>query len=473
MTRTQIRPRANQYIPLAILATYLLSPAAASAEPANPPAGQDLTIAGAVAIALANSLDIATAKRDVAVARAQNRFANSLRLPKASALASQLHLGEPLDMAIPSYTMTLPMLGSKTISLPEMELAKQDETRMSVQVALPIYTSGAIENTVTAAKYGERANAKALDAKANDVAIDVVQDYLRASLAAQIEQVQREGLDDVRRHLDDTQKLFDAGVVAKYDVLRAQKELASQEKRVTDAANQRDLATLALLNAMHVPLSTPVNLASPLVNRAYAQDTDAAIKQAISSSNVTQALRYKAKSQEALGRATGAQDKPTVTALAMHNVIQQDLTALEPNSFVMLAVNWPLYDGGAAKALADQQHQQAAKSLDDAQKAEDLIQMGVHQASDDLASGQKGLASADEGLALAEEGLRLASRRFETGVGTSVEKIDAILGVSQARVERANALYQIDSAYYRLLNLTNLLLADLQTPFSPAKENTK
>lgn len=462
---------AARWISIAVGCALLAGPA--WPEPATAGAGADISLRQAVQTAIANSHDVSRASRDLAASGAQVRVAKSLRAPKVSLLASQAHLGETLAMTLPSVTLDLPGIGAHTLSLPALELAKQDETRLSAQVTLPLYTSGAIENSVASARFGQQASVKALAAQKNDVALEVVIAYLRAQLAYDVEGVNREALSVVQRHLDDTQKLYASGVVAQYDVLRADKERASQEKRLTDAANQRDLAVLALLNTMSVPLNTQARLTTPLATSAFSADTEATVKQAVASSDAAQALRLKAQAEEALGRALRAQDKPTVAVSAMYQVDHQDLTALEPKSVALLTVSWRLFDGGAAKARQEEQRQQAAKSLDEKRKAEDAIAMLVHQACDDLAAGRKSLEAADRTLALAEEGLRLAFRRFETGVGTSVETVDAILGVSQAKVERAGALFQIDSAYYRILHLTNRLLPEMTTPLSTLDGGSK
>jgi outer membrane protein TolC len=274
--------------------------------------------------------------------------------------------------------------------------------------------------------------------------------------------------------LGDAQRLYKAGVVAEYDVLRAQKEVASQDKRLTDAKNQHDLATLSLLNDMDMPLNSSSELASGLENKSYSGSADDAAKLAGSSSSLVEALRLQAAADDKLSKAQAAQSKPTVAVSAFHNIIQEDLTSLEPNSFVMLTVNWPLYDGGAGHAKELQKRAESQKSLDEAQKAQNLLELGAHQAFDDLDSGNKGLIEANKALNLAKESERLASRRFETGVGTSLEKIDSILGVSEAEVQQDYALFQVESAYYKLLYYTNRLLPEFNAPSALlGKETTK
>jgi outer membrane protein TolC len=417
----------------------------------------DLSIEKAVSIGLSKSLDIESANREIESNEAKKREADSLKLPKADILASQTHLGSPLIMETPAITFM-----GMSIAIPGENLAKQDESRLTAVAMLPIYTSGAAENAQSAARFGVEASRQSLSGRAGDVAYTITQNYLKAVLAAQVEQVNAEALDDVQAHLNDAEKLYNQGIVAEYDVLRAKKEFASQNKRLTDATNQATLAQLALLNSMNEPLSSSYTLSTPLSKAAYDGSESEAAAKAGGASNWVKALELKSKAEESLGKAQAAQAKPSITALAMHNLYQRDLTSIEPNSLVMLTLNWPLYDGGAGAAKEAEQKHASEESKIAAQKLKDTLELGVHQAVKDLDSGGKSLDEADKTLDLANEGKRLATKRFDVGVGTSVEKIDAILGVSEAKTQRAYALYQIDSAYYRLQYLTNTLLAQFK-----------
>lgn len=56
-------------------------------------------------------------------------------------------------------------------------------------------------------------------------------------------------------------------------------------------------------------------------------------------------------------------------------------------------------------------------------------------------------------LKLAEENLRMNEKRFETGMSTSLEVIDARLSLERVKIDRLLSLYQ----YYN--SMVNLLLA--------------
>ncbi|WP_049470160.1 TolC family protein, partial [Stenotrophomonas maltophilia] len=60
----------------------------------------------------------------------------------------------------------------------------------------------------------------------------------------------------------------------------------------------------------------------------------------------------------------------------------------------------------------------------------------------------------DSSIAQAQENLRLQELAFREGQATSLDVIDARLGLGGARVERAQAAYQYDIALAQLLEVS-------------------
>jgi hypothetical protein len=78
--------------------------------------------------------------------------------------------------------------------------------------------------------------------------------------AQRMEVVAREAVAQARAHLEVTQKFYKAGTVAKYDLLRAETQLAQVQQNLVMASNGVGLAMNALNNLLGVDLSTTVQL---------------------------------------------------------------------------------------------------------------------------------------------------------------------------------------------------------------------
>jgi outer membrane protein TolC len=217
----------------------------------------ELSLEQASRIAIERNLDYRGAMKDIHVAAAKQQQARTLGQPKLEARISLQHLPEPPALSVPPISLKLPNPSnpqsplSITVPVPEFELAKANAKRATLTFTLPLYTSGRIENALKAASLGVRASDEAARARAADVVLQVTQAYLQAVLAQRVEEVQQQALEVVRAHLQQAEVLYKQGIVSQYDVLRAQAELATQQKRLTDARNGREL-TLSLVQPVEL-----------------------------------------------------------------------------------------------------------------------------------------------------------------------------------------------------------------------------
>lgn len=427
----------------------------------------ELSLQEASRIAIERNLDYRGAVKDVHTAVAKQQQARALGQPKLEARISLQHLPEPPALSVPPISLKLPNPANPqsplniTVPVPEFELAKANAKRATLTFSVPLYTSGRIENALKAASLGVRASDEAARAKAADVVLQVTQAYLQAVLAQRVEEVQQQALQVVQAHLQQAEALYKQGIVSQYDVLRAQAELATQQKRLTDARNQKELALSLLYNLLDLPQSQQTRLTTPLREVACSMSYEESLRAAMETSHELQALQLKSQAQRALALSAEAEARPQVLFSVNLETLTHDLSAIEPHASLTIGMKWNLFDAGYARAVAREQRESAERTDIDRKRLENALALRVKQALLDMDAARQGLTAAQRAVDTAQESLRLARRRFETGMGTSVEMLDAILAVSQAQIQREQALYQMNMAYYTLLRLTNQLLHEL------------
>lgn len=432
------------------------------------PLPEELTLEQAARLALERNLEYQGVLKEVDIALARQRQAQALAQPRLEARLSWVHLPEVPALRVPPIGLRLPNPANPqsplqlNVPVPELQLAKADARRATLTFSVPLYTSGRLENAIRAASLGVLASDEATRGKASDVVLQVTQAYLQAVLAQRVEQVHQQALEVVQAHLQQAEALYRQGLVAQYDVLRAQAELATQQKRLTDARNGRELALSALLNLLNLPQGEAPRLSTPLREVSFPLSYEQSVQAALESSAELRALRLKAQAQQVLARAAAAEARPQLLFSVNVETLTRDLSAIEPHASLTLGMRWNLFDAGYARAAAQEQREGAERTEIERQRVENLLALRVKQALLDLEAAQQGLAAAQRAVETAQESLRLARRRFETGMGTSVEVLDAILATSQAQLQREQALYQMDLAYYTLLRLTNRLLTEMQ-----------
>ena len=109
-----------------------------------------------------------------------------------------------------------------------------------------------------------------------------------------------------------------------------------------------------------------------------------------------------------------------------------------------------LYDGGAARARASQQKANIAIAETQFANQRDLIRFDVEQYYAQLQSNLNNVQTSSVALNQAREALNLARLRFQAGVGTQTEVIDAENDLTRAEGNRVAAILDYNRALANL-----------------------
>ncbi len=153
-------------------------------------------------------------------------------------------------------------------------------------------------------------------------------------------------------------------------------------------------------------------------------------------------LDARRKSLEASGYLLDAQDRnlwPSVTVSADYYVIRNPMPKPVNRWDGALAVNIPLYDGGAAQA-----QRQAAYSAK--RTAELTLQLAERQALTDVRAAYENFkyaalqtASLENALALATQNANYQEEDYKLGLVTNLDELSALNSVQQARLSLSQA----------------------------------
>ena len=117
---------------------------------------------------------------------------------------------------------------------------------------------------------------------------------------------------------------------------------------------------------------------------------------------------------------------------------------------VGVTANWTLWDGGRIAAESAEAAAAATASRERLAELDSLIATDVTQRRLDLDSARASLGAADDAVRSAAEARRVVAERFNVGVATSTEVLDAQVALLQAELDRTRALASIRLAEARL-----------------------
>ncbi|HEY3375944.1 MAG TPA: TolC family protein [Armatimonadota bacterium] len=417
-----------------------------------------LSLADAVRNALAHNPEVAAAAQNIKIADAKYGQVAAKGRPAVNLDAAYFDLSKQPTMSLP--TITIP--GLPAITLPGLPLSSSTISRGALDVTVPLSTGGRVKNGLAQVAEGVAALQAQAEATRREVAYRVVCAYLGAIFAQRIAEVADQASTTLQGHLTQAQALLAHGQIARYEVIRAESEVANQQRRQLDAHNQVELALAYLQDVMGLPKEDTPTLSTDLQGSGpFSRELQAAIDSALGASSTMKALQARDRLYAAGERSARAEKNPVVAATASKQLYMDEQPFTTPGLIVGVVMTVPLSDGGLAKAQEAEQAALRERNQSDMRRLENGIRLEVRKYYLDLQSARKALEAADTTVALATESLRLATRRFEEGQGTGLEKSDAILARSLAETSRAQAKYQYDIAYYGMQHALGTLVPNL------------
>jgi len=330
-------------------------------------------------------------------------------------------------------------------------LSKQDMRRFTLNLQKPLFTGGRVKYGVAQLRNAYVALDERAKSKQREVALSAVKAYLGAVLAKRVEIVSEEAFQTVSQHVKQAESLYKQGLIPKYELMRAQTELANQDRRSLDAKNQANLALAFFQDVIGTPDEEPPTLTTELDgSKEMKLEYEQAAATALEASTDMKALQARDRIYANGIKSAKSERLPVVAFVASADLRDEDLSILTPESYFGIFAKLPIIDGGVSHAKVTQQIAQRERNKTDITRLRNGIKLEMRKNYLDLMSAKKALEAADKAVELATESRRLAVRRFEVGEGTSIEVTDAILALSIAETNREQARYQYDSAYYSL-----------------------
>jgi outer membrane protein TolC len=335
--------------------------------------------------------------------------------------------------------------------------------RVRAEVDVPLYTSGRVDSQVDVARANERASVEDLRASEQDVRLDIARAYWGLVTARENARVLQQALDREDAWVADVKARVDAGVLPPNDLLSAQAQRARESVGLIQAKNDAAVAQIALGLLIGVGPDSAIE-PTTRVNESLA---------GVSALESQTAVALAASAREQRGERLGLQARQAgfaagaTAALSTTKPIIAALGGVQParpnERFVPrkdqwdlswdLGVNltWPLWDGGRARADAATATAQAEAVSHRIEQFDARLALEVRQCLLDLASSRAALVASEEGVAAATEAHRVVTERFNAGVATSTDVLDAQLALIQAELDRTRLLAGLRLNEARLL----------------------
>ena len=485
---------------LSVLFATLL-PALSAAQQVSPVAARALTLDEAFRLAEPSSDDVRIAQNAATRARGQYLQTRASVLPQLTASANYSHqiqnqfsaiskrFAQPPDPNAPPDTTT-PAFNPISVLF-----ASPNTITLGLQASQPLYLDGRFQLANRVAKANEDVYKYGLRTARAKLRYDIASAYFDAAIAEKFLQIAESTLVQTQRTLRQTTLQRQVGTVAEYDLLRSRVAVDAQRPLVIQAQQNRDIATLQLKQLLNLPLSEPLNLATPIqdadMDRALAAsrlDNDArpaagaGLAAAVTpgtmpklnprdtapdSRAVVQQAQAALEVQKGALRQAQLQQVPVLNLTTNYqrlaypsdaNIIPRTLADFYPAWTVALGFSVPIWTSGRItgdKLVARANVADAEARLHQGQRAASLdVQLALKSLEQSEANWLASIGTEEQ----ADKALRIAEVRYTNGISTQLELSDIRNLLIQSQANRLSAAKALQLARLRITLLRDLPL---------------
>jgi len=400
---------------------------------------QPMSLADALSIALLRNSSILKARSDLEAARGTAIQTRAVALPKLRGSSGYTH-----TEAVEEFPFTNSLTGTGTrISPPK------DEWSGDIRIVQPIYEGGAIRSALRTARLTREQSALQYQAVVADSLLDVRTAYHDVLLAEQQIVVQEASVKLLSEQLETTTRRFEAGTVPRFDVLRAEVELANARPKLIRAKNAYRVAknNLATLLGYNIPATVrqdiPMTLTGKLEPEPYDIELPTALVRGLERRPELAVFRKTAALRKERITVAKSAYKPILSLFAGYGArnssFQKDFFSRVAGPMAGVEFNWDIYDGSLTKGKvieAEALYEKAQVELDDGTRR---VEQEVRTAYSSFLEAREVLESQKKVQEQAEEALRLATARYEAGTSTQLDVLNAQTALTEARTTQVQA----------------------------------
>jgi outer membrane protein TolC len=425
-----------------VLVSLLLAiglPITASITNAVPLPSGPLTLDQALEFALAHNVTLRKGRQDLEEAQGLAIQQRAARLPRLAATGAYQQLDEARIERV-----------QFSAAQPATPFLNDQSWNANLVVTQPIYAVGKYNSMDRSSRLTLEAALASYQALVANTLLEVRTAYSDVLLAVEQIVVQEASKKLLERELETARRSLEAGTVPKFNVLRAEVELANALPPLIRARNQERISrnTLALLLGCDIPADSGVDIPLRTADSLKAEPFEVSVGAALNAAWVRRPEIKAAQSASQLRHEEVLQTRadllPSLSGTAGYGVQNRnfirDLDRTLDGWTVGVQANWLLFDFGQTQAkvnMARAREERARLEVEDVRRR---IELEVRTAFSLFMESKEVLVSQTRVIEQAEEAVRLVTARAEAGSSTQLEVLSAQTALKLSRTQYSQAL---------------------------------
>ena len=329
----------------------------------------------------------------------------------------------------------------------------ENENYNSLNITMPLYTGGQLENQREAARYNLNTADLTLENSRQTVKYQAAAAYYQVLQQKSLVNVQEEAVQLLEEHLRNVAIQYEVGTVAKSDVLATSVQLANSQQALTSAQGNYQTAVAQLNNVLGLPVDTEIAASSEINFVRYDMSEADCLEYALSHRPDGIAASYAVKQAQAQTAASKSGYRPQVNAVVSGSMSGENVFGTNHNAeqwAVGFQMSWNIFDNGVTAAQVQQYKSVERKAESQARQQIEQIELEVRSAYIALKTAEKNIATTAAAVDKAEEEFAIAQVRYVEGVDTNLNVMNAQEKVVETRNNYYTALYNYNTSRAQL-----------------------
>jgi len=324
--------------------------------------------------------------------------------------------------------------------------------------SLPIFAGGKIKYGIQSAEYLVEASKLSAENNKTQIAYTIAQAYNNLFKANQTIQVLKENLKASQERDKNFLNLENNGVIARNDRLKANLQTSNIELQLLDAENNYNIANINMDLLLGFPESTVIEVDSNYISEnLYEENLSYYLDQAFQNRKDIQALDYQKKAAELGTKAAKAENLPTIALTAGYIAadVPKILTIYNAAN-IGLGIQYNLANLWKKNSSLMNAEAQISKLNATNEMMNDQIKLEVNRDFQNYLLAKRKIEVYEKAVDQANENYRITKNKYDNGLETITNLLDADAAQISANVSVVNAKADAALAYRKLLQTTGI-----------------
>ena len=420
---------------------------------AQEPSPRRLSLEDAVRLAMKQNPDLVTARLEVKRSDARVLEAWGSAMPAVDVSGQYVHMIDKPVTFFPDYFLYSFMKAiDSTIAKPSGQLvpvsfAPSFSASASLNVKQILF-NGAVFIGVGAAHIYSHLARDLYQGKQVETVTRVRKAYYGALLSREAFNLMRSSLQNAEDNLKNVRLMRKQGIISDYDELRASVGVENLRPMVIQSETNFSLSLDNLKNTLGITTKDEFVLTDSLTLQPVDDRLIANADELVLETNPgLNATKRQIELNGAVVNAERSSYLPTISAFGSYSYTSaKEQFNFSTNDFykgsqVGLSLSLNLFQGLQTSARVEQAQLEQRKSEEQKVNLERTLQTGIHSILGNLRQARKRIEAQGRTVEMAERGYKIVTTRFLSNAATQLEVNDAQLALTQAKVNRIQAIY--------------------------------